>query len=368
MASSVSAHFSEVPSQTIMSPSLNPAIQKNMDDWITNKAREFQSICKKLQSRSHTYNNFLQHQQLHTLPPDLNIKFDGYGQYPLSIETSLRDSLKQKEIMTFNAAMQSILNQRTEAYKQDINSLESQINITMNEQTILKMVSSELPYINSNDILRNHVCYQLLALYTSTRQPSSPTKKSYSSQTMETAMDESNNMKSDEHIATLIRNVLKEELKLIFKPTNPPPKHSNNTSNNNIVQFKDQIPPRNAKNESERGRDNTPRRNGTGSHVRRSKSDSSHRSKSNSSINTNRVHNSNRHFHSKNTSSPQGRNRNNTPVATVTPNQDDQRYLRNNNNNNLKSKSPPPTTRNNYNNNHKNRQQQHNPSTQQQRK
>jgi len=110
----------EIPSQTVFSPSLNPSIQKNIDDWINNKTRDFHIICKKLHARHHTYNRFLLHQQQHTLPPDLNIKFEGFNQYPLTIDEIQRESLKQQEVDTFRNAMNGILSLRCDAYKQDV--------------------------------------------------------------------------------------------------------------------------------------------------------------------------------------------------------------------------------------------------------
>jgi hypothetical protein len=335
--SSSTANSFEIPSQTVISPSLNPSIQKNIDDWINNKTRDFHSICKKLHARHHTYNRFLQHQQQHTLPPDLNIKFEGFNQYPLTIEASQRDLLKQKEVETFRTAMNTILSLRTDAYKQDIATLESQITLAMNNANIIKVVSQELPFVNSNIALRDHVCFQLSALYAATHQQYMEQKQSDSTLSQSTAMDESdstnNNVKSDEHMANLIRNVLKEELKHMLKPSAPSPKKHINSH------FKESPP----KNEFERGRGNTPRRNGSGGHVRRSKSDSSRQSKSNSSTNSNRVNFSHHHIPSNSDGSPRGRRN----YATTHQLQD-----RNRQRTNFKSKSPQSRNNNNNNNNY----------------
>lgn len=345
------AHPFEIPSQTIISPSLNPSIQKNIDDWINQKSRDFQLLCKKLHARYHTYNRFLQHQQQQTLPPDLNIKFEGYNQYPLSIEMSQRESLKQKETDIFHTAMKAILNQRIDAYKLDIDNLESQITTAMNNTMILQIVSQELPFVNSNNTLRDNICFQLSALYTATRQQhitlANQQRTTDSSLNQSSNMDESynNNAKSDEHIASLIRSVLKEELKHMLKPSAPSPKKQNSN-------FKEHHP-NHSKNESERGRGNTPRRNGNGNHVRRSRSDSSHRSKSTSSTNNNRVTFTTQ---SNSNSSPRGRNhapsnkqdnRNRQRSNHSTSPQPRTNYSNSNNNNyyrqrNQQQSSPPP--------------------------
>lgn len=351
--SSSTAQSYEIPSQTLISPSLNPSIQKNIDDWINTKGRDFHGICKKLHARHHTYNRFLQHQQQHTLPPDLNIKFEGFNQYPLTIEASQRELLKQKEVETFRSAMNTILSLRTDAYKQDIANLESQITLAMNNGNILTVVSQELPFVISNNTLRDHICFQLSALYIATHQQYMESQKqSDSTFTQSTAMDDSdfpnNNAKSDEHMANLIRNVLKEELKHMLKPSAPSPKKYNNHSH-----FKESHPNKTPKNEFERGRGNTPRRNGNGNHVRRSKSDSSRQSKSNSSNNKNRV-NFSHQTPSNSDASPRGRRN----YAATTNQFDDQRRQRNN----FKSKSPPQFRDNNYNsNNNYNRQRNSSP-------
>jgi hypothetical protein len=262
----------------------------------------------------------------------------------LSIETSQRELLKQQEAQTFNTAMKSILSQRTDAYKQDIDNLESQITLLLNNGNIIKVVSQELPFTNSNTTLRDHVCFQLSALYTATRQQHITQRQLDLTSNQSTAMEEgdtnnNNNVKSDAHIANLIRNVLKEELKHMLKPSPPSPKKQNSN-------LKESHPNKNPKNEFERGRDNTPRRNGNGNHVRRSKSDSSRQSKSNSSTNTNRVNYSHHRNPSNSNSSPRGR-RNYTATDQQ---QDDRPHQRNN----FRSKSPQ-SSRKNYYNNYNNR-------------
>ncbi len=157
---------SSLSSSSLTLKSITDSLKKQIDSWIDGKVKSFTHLQLKVASKEQTVSKYTSHITASSLPQDLQIKFNGYGNYPHSFPEQDREAFKEHEMILFNTALQSIVTFRQEKLQLDLANARNDLMVYSSEPHLTQLALKELPFLQSHAILLKETISHLLAMFT----------------------------------------------------------------------------------------------------------------------------------------------------------------------------------------------------------
>lgn len=287
---------------------ITESLKAQINSWIDNNVNNFKHLQSKVTSKELTVSKYAAYTLSSTLPQDLQIKFNGYGNYPHSITEGDREDFKDHEVDIFQSALTSIVAFRYEKLQVDLVNARKELATYSSELYQSQLALKELSFLHAHPILLKDTISHLLALFSLTKPSLSaasplPTTTQHnnngnksSSNAIAASTNNNSNINKDILMSmNRLNSLLEQHCKVLDKqPSKAQHDHHQSSQTKNV---------------SGRGRGDTPHR-GRPRHASRNESPSNRRSLSRSSNHSRRSHNSNNNVrHSHNHYNQQGRSK-----------------------------------------------------------